>query len=111
MKPNHVHFKVKNLNAALDWLEGIWETKPVFQNPRMAVIPFGDLTYVLDADEEDSPATIAFQTENCDEEFANVVRRGAQVIAKPEDQSWGVRAAYLKGPGRLTFEIEQRIDG
>jgi hypothetical protein len=33
--------------------------------------------------------------------------RGAEMIEAPQDRPWGARAAYLKGPGGLTVEIEQ----
>jgi hypothetical protein len=28
---------------------------------------------------------------------------------RPEDRAWRVRAAYLRGPGRIKFEIEQQL--
>jgi hypothetical protein len=31
------------------------------------------------------------------------------VIEEPADRSWGVRVAYLKGPGRITLELEQEL--
>ena len=37
--------------------------------------------------------------------------RGAETLEAPEDRAWGVRAAYLRGPGRITFEIEQELSG
>jgi hypothetical protein len=35
-----------------------------------------------------------------------VIARGAVSVAAPANQPWGARAAYLRGPGRLKFEIE-----
>jgi len=36
-------------------------------------------------------------------------RLRAETIEAPQDRPWGARAAYLKGPGGLTVEIEQLL--
>ena len=83
--------------------------KPVFQLPQMAIVPFGSVHLFLDKSDHDSPATVGYESDNCDRDFEKVVALGAVAISKPEDKSWGARAAYLKGPGDLTFEIEQPL--
>ncbi len=60
----------------------------------------------MDASPQDTVATIGFEAADCDGAFSEVVGRGAEVITPPADQPWGSRAAYLRGPAKLTFEIE-----
>jgi predicted enzyme related to lactoylglutathione lyase len=109
MRLNHIHVGVRDLRGALDWLDQVWQIKAEFQNDRMAAFSFGDFVLILDAAEIDSRATIGFESENCDEEFRAVVERGAAPIEPPSDRPWGVRCAYIQGPGRLKFEIEQPL--
>jgi len=47
MRGSHVHLGVKDLPAALQWLDKVWQLRPTFQNERMATLPFGDLTIIL----------------------------------------------------------------
>ena len=109
MHLNHIHLGVRDLPAALAWLERVWQLKAEFQNERMATLSFGKFILILDAAEADSPATIGFESENCDEDFRTVVERGAVPLEPPSDRPWGVRCAYIQGPGRLKFEIEQPL--
>jgi len=64
-------------------------------------------TFILDKADEDISCTIGFESTNCDEDFKEVTSKGAKVIEKPDDKPWGVRAAYIQGPGKLTLEIEE----
>jgi len=109
MKLNHIHVGVRDLGAALHWLASVWQLKPEFQNDRMAAIEFGSFTLILDAAETDSVATIGFESDDCQRDFDAVVQRGAVALEAPSDKPWGVRAAYIKGPGALRFEIEQPL--
>lgn len=106
MNFNHIHLSVRDLRTALDWLDRIWQLKPQFQNDRMATVPFGSFTLILDAAETDSSATIGFESDDCDRDYRTVLERGAVAIEPPSNRAWGVRAAYVQGPGRLRFEIE-----
>ena len=106
MNFNHIHLSVRDLRTALDWLDRIWQLKPQFQNDRMATLPFGSFTLILDAAETDSSATIGFESDDCDRDYRTVLERGAVAIEPPSNKAWGVRAAYVQGPGRLRFEIE-----
>jgi hypothetical protein len=105
----HIHLAITDLSAALEWVERVWELKPVFQLPQMAILPFGAVHLFLDRADHDSPATIGYDSDNCDRDFAAVVSRGAVARSAPEDKPWGVRAAYVQGPGALIFEIEQAL--
>lgn len=109
MHLNHIHLGVRDLAGALDWLDRVWRVKAQFQNDRMATLSFGDFILILDSADTDSPATIGFESENCDRDFRAVVERGAASLESPTNKSWGVRSAYIQGPGRLTFEIEEPL--
>jgi catechol 2,3-dioxygenase-like lactoylglutathione lyase family enzyme len=106
MNLNHIHLGVRDLRIALDWLDQVWQLKPQFQNDRMATIRFGSFIVILDAAEADSSATIGFESDDCDRDFRAVLERGAVALDPPSNKTWGVRAAYIQGPGRLKFEIE-----
>ena len=109
MRANHVHVGVRDLPAAVSWLERVWEIKPVFQIPQMAILAVGDFSLFVDAEAHDSRATIGFVSDDCDRDYDRVVARGAETVSAPEDKPYGSRAAYVKGPGALTFEIEQPL--
>lgn len=109
MNFSHFHVSVTDLKSAVDWFQNIGQMRPNFQNDRMASIPFGNSSLILDKSEGDSIATIAFESPNCDSDHAILVKRGAVSISAPEDQAWGVRAAYVKGPGGLVIEVEQPL--
>jgi predicted enzyme related to lactoylglutathione lyase len=105
----HVHLGVKDLVGAVQWIENVWQVRPTFQNERMAVLPFGEQSLILDASTTDTVATIGFESDNCDEDVRGVTERGAVILDEPKDRPWGVRSAYVQGPGALKFEIEQML--
>ena len=109
MHLNHIHVAVRDLAGALAWLDKVWQLKAEFRNERMATLAFGDFILILDAAEADSPATIGFESDDCDRDFRAVVDRGGIGIEPPSDKPWGARCAYIQGPGRLKFEIEQPL--
>jgi predicted enzyme related to lactoylglutathione lyase len=107
MTLNHIHLGVRDLGAALDWFDRVWRAKAEFQNERMATLIFSSFTLILDAAETDCPATIGFESEDCDRDFREVMERGAIALDPPSDKPWGTRSAYIQGPGSLRLEIEQ----
>jgi hypothetical protein len=109
MDGGHIHSKVPRLDRTLDWIDRIWKTRPVYRGKEMAVLPFGEIPVILDRASKDSPATLAYFSRNCDADFRKVIRRGAKPLEAPADRSYGVRSACVKGPGALTFEIEQPL--
>lgn len=109
MRLNHIHVGVRDLAGALEWLDRVWQVKADFQNERIATLSFRDFILILDSSETDSVATIGFESDDCDGDFQAVVERGAVAIEAPSDRPWGVRCAYLQGPGALKFEIEQPL--
>ncbi|MCI0339631.1 MAG: VOC family protein [Planctomycetales bacterium] len=106
---NHVHLWVKDLRGALRWLAKVWGVRPLFAIPHLAVVPYAPGVVLLLEKGSDVRGTIGYASRDCDRDFKRVVARGAKVVEPPEDRPWGVRAAYLKGPGKLVFEIEQEL--
>ena len=107
MKLSHVHCRVRDLQAAARWFEKVCQVTTMFNNERMVWLSFGDLGVILDAAAEDSVVTFGFDSADCDADYRLLTSRGAEPIEAPQDRSWGARSAYLKGPGRLTVELEQ----
>ncbi|HKO03913.1 MAG TPA: VOC family protein [Candidatus Acidoferrales bacterium] len=107
MRVSHVHCRVHDLPAAARWFEQVWQVLPVFNNERMVWLSFGEFGVILDAAPADSVVTLSFDSEDCDADYRAVTGRGAETIEPPQDRPWSARAAYLKGPGGLTVEIEQ----
>ena len=91
------------------WLARVWKSKPVYLDKDMAVVPFGPVTVIFDRARRDSTATLAYSSRNCDADYRIALKRGARPIEPPKDRVYGIRSAYLKGPGALTFEIEQTL--
>ena len=100
---------VRDLPGALAWFARVWVTEPIYRGENMAILQFGPILLILDQDEEETVTTIGYATADCDADFRTAVGRGAQAIEEPADRSWGVRVAYLKGPGRITLELEQEL--
>jgi catechol 2,3-dioxygenase-like lactoylglutathione lyase family enzyme len=107
MRVSHVHCRVRDLPAAARWFEHVLQATAVFNNERMAWLGFGEFGLILDASPLDSVVTVSFDSEDCDADYRIVTGRGAETIEAPQDRPWGARAAYLRGPGGLTVEIEQ----
>ena len=103
---NHIHLRVRDLNAAVDWFETILQVHPGFRNELMATFSFNSLTLIVDGADDNAAITVGFESDDCDRDFRAVVQRGAIALEPPTNKPWGVRAAYFKGPGALKFEIE-----
>jgi len=110
MKMSHVHCRVRELQAAADWFAKVCQIAPVFNNERMVWLSFGVFGVILDAAADDSIVTIGFDSTDCDADYRLLTSRGAEPIEAPQDRPWGARSAYLKGPGRLTVELEQVLN-
>lgn len=106
MELGHIHVGIQNIPLALQWFDKVLQLKPTFLNERLAIVPSKPIHIILDATDEDAPVTIAFASENVDADHQRLVERGATSLEVPNDKPYGVRAAYLKGPGALKFEIE-----
>ena len=109
MVASHIHLGVKNLAESVTWLDRVWHLQPTYRDDRIASVPFGNFTIILDASSTDTATTIGFDSSNCDEDFRAVTSRGGVAIERPTDRPWGVRSAYIQGPGALRFEIEQPL--
>jgi uncharacterized glyoxalase superfamily protein PhnB len=107
---NHFHVQVRDLPGALAWLAKVWDVRPTFQNGGgMAAVSLHGASLILDAAEADAVVTIGFASDDCDGDYRVASERGAETLEPPQDRAWGVRAAYLRGPGSITFEIEQEL--
>jgi len=111
MTLNHVHLQVRDLKAAVAWFAAILEFHPGFQNERIATFELGAMTVIIDAGSVDTPATLGFQSDDCDRDFLAVIDRGGEAVESPANKPWGVRAAHFKGPGALKCEIEGPVTG
>ena len=106
MHLNHIHLRVRDLEAAVAWFEKVFQISPGFQNEQMATFCFDSMTLIFDAAKDDVSATVGFESDDCDRDFRTVVQRGAIALEFPTNKPWGVRTAYFRGPGELKFEIE-----
>jgi uncharacterized glyoxalase superfamily protein PhnB len=109
MEFNHLHVGVRDLPAALEWLAKVWDIEPSFEDGSMASVMLHGTTLILDSADEDAVAIIGFASDDCDGDYRQASDRGAETLESPQDRAWGVRAAYLRGPGRITFEIEEDL--
>ena len=107
MKVSHLHIGFKNLPGAIEWMKAHMKMKPRYQNDFMAVFAHQNLTLVFDQDKKDTALTMAFESKNCDLDVAKIKKTGVKLLEEPQDQPWGVRVAYIQGPGNLVLEIEQ----
>jgi predicted enzyme related to lactoylglutathione lyase len=106
LEVGHIHLGVKDIPSALAWFEKVFQWKPVFQNARMAILPVQPMGVILDRSENDAVATLSFQSNDVDRDYQRLVGRGAVSLEAPNDKPYGVRGAYIKGPGSLTIELE-----
>ncbi|HEV2490205.1 MAG TPA: hypothetical protein VGT03_10385 [Candidatus Acidoferrales bacterium] len=110
MKVNHVHVGVRDLPAAIGWMQRIWDQKPAFyKEDRMATFQFESFILILDAAQIDCPVTVGFETDNCDFDYSSAIQKGASSIKPPENMPWGARTAYIQGPGAIVFEFESSV--
>jgi predicted enzyme related to lactoylglutathione lyase len=109
MQLNHIHVHVRDLGPASEWFQRVCDAKLTYSSDTMASLAFGELAVLLDVADSDSRVTLGFATLDCDADFKTVTKKGAEVIEPPTDRPWGVRAAYLRGPGAVTVELEQML--
>jgi len=101
MKLNHVHFQVRELEAAVDWFGRILEVQPGFRNERIATFSMGAMTIIIDAANADAPGTLGFESDDCDADFEAVLDRGAVAPRGSREQGMGRANRLLQGSGRL----------
>jgi len=105
----HVHVFVSDRPRAVEWLNRVWSSQPVAEDHEMSLFLFGSTQLVINDADSDIPSTIAFTSDDCDRDFKQVLAKGAVSVDEPKDMPWGVRAGFVQGPGRLSFEIEQSL--
>lgn len=106
LEVGHIHLAVRDLPSAVAWFETVLQLKPTFQDQRLAVLPVKPTAIILDKADGDAAATLGFQSTNVDRDFQLLTGRGAVPLEAPNDKPFGVRGAYIKGPGSLTIELE-----
>lgn len=109
MKVSHVHLSFLDLKTANQWMKTILDKDPGYQNDGMAVFSFENVDCVFDQGDSDTEVTIALASVNCENDFKVLSNKGAVTIEVPTAQPWGVKTAYLKGPGKVIFEIEEPL--
>ena len=109
MKISHVHLSFLDLKSAIQWMKVLLNKEPGYQNDGMAVFSFENIDYVFDNGNSDTEVTIALVSKNCESDFQSLSQRGVETVELPTAQPWGVKTAYLKGPGKVTFEIEESL--
>ena len=106
LQVDHIHIGVTDVPAALAWFERVFQWKPVFQNQRMAVLPVTPMGLILDQTDTNAAATLSFKSDDVDADYQRLIGRGAVSLEAPNDKPYGVRGAYVKGPGSLKIELE-----
>ncbi len=101
-----VRFDVRDLPAALSWLDKVLGWKPSYRGERRALIGIAGAKFEFDAADSDSSATIALVSEDADADYRRMLDRGAVSIEAPRDRPSGFREASVRGPGGLTVEID-----
>ena len=100
MTLNHIHLQVRDLKAAIRWFETIWQVQPEFQNERIATFSFNSIVLIFDAATADTPATVGFQSDDCDRDFRSIVERGAIVL----EPVWSKKSCHMAGCVRLPWQ-------
>jgi hypothetical protein len=103
---DHVHLGVKDIPSALAWFERVLLSEPTYQDERMAILALKPMTIILDNSSTDAVATLSFRSKDVDMDYERLVSRGAVPLGVPDDKPYGVRGAYIKGPGSLKIELE-----
>ena len=106
---SHVHLYVKDRPKAVRWLKNIWCTAPDEEDHEMSLFSFGSTQIVVNDAKEDIQATIAFGSTDCGQDYEELIKRGALSIEAPREMPWGVKTAFVQGPGMLTIEIEELL--
>jgi predicted enzyme related to lactoylglutathione lyase len=53
---------------------------------------------------------LVFNVENVDTTYADLIERGAQSVAGPQDRpAWGVRSAHISDPDGQIIEIYSKL--
>jgi uncharacterized glyoxalase superfamily protein PhnB len=109
MRLGHLHIGVQDLPSAIGWMNQILNQKPSFQNPKMASFDLDNISLIFDQSDKNAEMILALKALDCSQLLDDLRERGAVVMEEPQDQPWGVRTAYIQGPGNLTIELEQAL--
>lgn len=60
---------------------------------------------------EGRPAVFVFRADDVDATYADLVKRGATVVAEPQDRpAWGARSAHISDPDGYIIEIYSKLE-
>jgi hypothetical protein len=90
--------------AAARWFAGILKVQPHIDDDGVRV-ELGGFHVALRGSSTETVSTLGLNGRDCDADYAEVVQRGAEPISPPAGRPWGIRAAYVKGPGALVVEF------
>lgn len=108
---SHVHADVTDVDAACEWFDRVLRIKPKYRDSNMASFAFGACVLIVDRADCDARITIGLRSTSCDDDYRLAIAAGAVSHKAPENAPWGrVRAAYIRGPGRIMVEFEQTLD-
>jgi catechol 2,3-dioxygenase-like lactoylglutathione lyase family enzyme len=103
---DRVRLGVRDLPAALSWLDKVLGWKPAYRDDRRALVASGGVKLELEAAGADSAAALALSSDDADADYRRMLERGAVSIEAPSDRPSGFREAVVRGPGGLTLEID-----
>jgi len=106
---SHLHIEFRDLEKAVVWMKQKMNQAPTFQNSQMAIFQINELGINFDKAATDSKITLALKSLNCDADFKSLVEKGVEVIESPNSKPYGVRSAYIQGPGQLIIEVDQNL--
>ena len=109
MEVSHMHLGFKNREGAISWMKDVLDKEPGYRNANMATFDFENTSLAFDQSDDDTVLTFAVRTLDCDRALAEMRKCGAVALDEPTDQPWGLRTAYIQGPGGITLELEQTI--
>jgi FKBP-type peptidyl-prolyl cis-trans isomerase FkpA len=97
---------VRDLPAAVEWLDKVLAWKPSYRDERRAVFSSGTVHIELAAADADAPAALVLASQDADADYGRLLARGAVSVSAPSDRPSGFREASVRGPGALVVELE-----
>jgi|GEM_PF-255768 len=97
---------VRDLPAAVAWLDRVLGWKPAYRDERRALFAAAGAKLELDAADADAAAAVVLASADADADYARWLERGAASLTPPADRPSGFREAAVRGPGALTFELD-----
>jgi len=103
-KVNYITFPVSDLESAIAFYEKVLGLKKTGEWSNYAVFDVGGVEFGL---EPGGKQSIFLQVDDVDRQYQDLVSRNVEFLTKPEDQSWGGRAATFADPDGNMFTLVQ----